>query len=233
MIHQHFDDIESTSTYLKSQYKEIAKDTTDERNILVSCRKQTGGRGRSGNSWEQPDNSLAFSFIMKPSEEMTLSSLELGILLSEYLGKKIFLKWPNDLLNGDNEKVGGILCQLVENSILIVGIGLNFGEFEKSKYNFPYPIGCVDEEKTLSEEDYENIPKEIYQYILDNRLTTEQIVSKWNSLCIHLNKKVEIRDHDHQDSGIFKGINDQGAALIENSHGDIKPIMSGSLFILE
>lgn len=224
----HQQNIDSTSKYLKANYKDLS---LDDPQVLVSCKEQTEGRGRSGNQWEQPANSLAFSFTLKPSEEMTLSSLELGVHLSKFFGESIQLKWPNDLLNKDFSKCGGILCQLVEPDILIVGIGINLGKFDSSLYDFPYPIGAIQPERELSDEEFKTLPAEIYQYILDHRLSNQEIISNWNQLCIHLNQQVSIVDGDKSQEGIFTGIDLQGAALISDHENKIHKVMSGSLFI--
>ena len=229
MKHIHFDKIDSTSSYLKLNYKDLKNNYQD---ILVSASQQTSGRGRAGNQWSQPENSIAFSFTLKPSEEMTLSSLELGVLIAKFFKNKVLLKWPNDLLNLQFEKCGGILCQLVEKDILIVGIGINIGIFDNKNFDFPYPIGSVDKKRVLKKEEFNDIPISLFQFILDNRIEHKDIASEWNNLCIHLNKKVSIVDDQYEFTGIFEGINSKGAALIRNvEDNSIKKVFSGSLFI--
>jgi BirA family transcriptional regulator, biotin operon repressor / biotin---[acetyl-CoA-carboxylase] ligase len=227
MKHIHHTTIDSTSLYLKDHFKEL---THDDQQILVSTNEQTKGRGRSDHSWAQPENSIAFSFTLKPCSLLTLTSLELGILLARFLKGKLYLKWPNDIINLDLKKCGGILCQLINKESLIIGIGLNLGKVSSDNYNFDYPIGSVNPELNLKEEDYKNIPEEIYQFILENRLTPDEIINSWNSYCFHKDKEVKIIDGETSHQGIFKRIDKDGAAILEIENEE-KIVMCGSLFV--
>jgi BirA family transcriptional regulator, biotin operon repressor / biotin---[acetyl-CoA-carboxylase] ligase len=225
--HIHHESIDSTSLFLKNHFKSLIKEAQQ---ILVSTDKQTQGRGRSDHGWEQPKNSLAFSFTLKPCNELTLTSLELGILLSQFLKGKLFLKWPNDIINLDYKKCGGILCQLIDRDHLVIGIGLNLGHFNESDYDFDYPIGAIDPHLKLNQQEYKSLPFDIYQFILKNRMKPEEIISTWSKYCFHTNKKVKIIDGSTINEGLFKGINKDGAALLE-IEGKEKIIMCGSLFV--
>ena len=44
--------------------------------------------------------------------------------------------------------------------------------------------------------------------------------NQWENLCIHLNKKVKINNHDSTtEDGVFIGIEDDGSALIKTESG--------------
>jgi BirA family transcriptional regulator, biotin operon repressor / biotin---[acetyl-CoA-carboxylase] ligase len=226
--HIHHSSIDSTSLFLKNNFNKFI---AEDQQILVSTDKQTNGRGRSGHTWEHPLNCLTFSFTLKPCPILTLSSLELGVLLAQFLKGKLYLKWPNDIINLEYKKCGGILCQVIDKEHLVIGIGINAGKFLSTDYQFDYPIGSVDSDLVLEKEEYKNLPLAIYQYILDNRLRPLDIIKSWNTYCFHADKKVKIVDGNTSHEGIFKRIDKNGAAILE-INGEDKVIMCGSLFVI-
>ena len=218
---QHFklQSCSSTQDYLKEKIATIKNDF-----CLVSTQSQTQGKGRHGNSWQQFNNSLAFSFLLQPNQVVTLTSLEISVLLTEYFNQNILLKWPNDLLVNRN-KCGGILCNIIDD-IVIVGVGINLGRIENSNFNFKLPATSIDSERVLVPDEYHSIPEEIYSYIINNRINSEQVLSRWSSLCAHLNSEVII---DSQ-LGIFAGVGSNGEALLKVNDNKTQSIWSGSLF---
>jgi len=234
MNHQHFSEIDSTQDYLKDNFDKLQKVDSD---ILISTDKQTKGKGRLGNSWSQLENSLAFSFSLKPNEEITLSSLEIGVLVADFMKQDldidIKLKWPNDLLNSNGEKCGGILCNLKDNNKLIVGVGINLGNHSPKSHpseKTKFPIGFLKADIILDLNKQKDIPAKIYKTILNNRLGPEAVINKWNSYNFHKDKEVLIKDTNSSVQGKFVGINKIGAALIEDQSGTTHTLVSGSLW---
>lgn len=92
---------------------------------------QTGGRGRSGRSWEDaPGRSLLLSILLRPERPAAQLSLVVGLAVAEAIdataGTQAMLKWPNDVLLGDR-KVAGILLETV-GSAVICGVGVNVNQ---------------------------------------------------------------------------------------------------------
>ena len=133
------------------------------------------------------------------------------------------LKWPNDLINIQGQKCGGFICDLYDNDTIIVGVGINMGpgNFASIK-NTIVPAGAIDNQMIISDDDMEQLPKEIYGYILGNRLSSDQVLSKWRNYCTHINKEVKIIDGDSTATGIFKDIDKSGMAIIETGDGEEK-----------
>lgn len=218
----HLAEVDSTQSYLKQNYHDLH----DE--ILISTSHQTGGHGRRGTAWKHLEQALAFSFTLKPSKELTLTPLEVGCLLARFFSPSLLLKWPNDLINIRNEKVGGIICQLLGDTI-VVGVGINLYVDPKQDFDFPYPIGGLFENKPeLKENFHESLPQDIYSYILKHRLEPKEISEQFTKYCSHLNKRVKITDHAKEFSGYFLGISTLGEAILE-SNGEKTNILTGSL----
>jgi BirA family biotin operon repressor/biotin-[acetyl-CoA-carboxylase] ligase len=120
--------------------RETAASTNDELRALAAngapdglvllAMEQTAGRGRRGASWfSQPDESLAFSILLRPDEPKALwprLALAAGLSVAEAVesfGPAAGIKWPNDVWIG-RRKVAGILVEAGKD-FAIIGIGLN------------------------------------------------------------------------------------------------------------
>ncbi|EPZ51787.1 biotin-(acetyl-CoA-carboxylase) ligase [Bacteriovorax sp. BAL6_X] len=217
MKHLHFEEIPSTQSI-------AIEEAHNYDQLLVSAKSQTSARGRRHNKWEDLQHSLCFSCKLKPQGKPTLLALEVAVILSNYFNDhKLLLKWPNDIFNEDSQKIMGILVNKDDDNY-IVGIGINYGGLPHEKY------GVLKPGKELKDIDFKEIPLEIYSYILNNRLTEEEIINQWNKRCYHLNKEVKIIDEDSVIEGTFKGIGSFGEALIEVRE-QIEKAYTGSLII--
>lgn len=225
----HTKQIDSTQSLLKN---ELSHKNAEKENILITTENQLSGRGRGENNWVYQNESLAFSFNLNPHNILTLTSLEIGVLVNSFIQKNFniqtSLKWPNDLMISHHEKFGGILMECL-NSTLVCGIGINLGPIHNDQNNFKIKAGFLKIEKSQNYK--QEIPQQIYQYILNNRLTTQEILELWNKNCCHLNRPVEIHDNREVFSGVFKEVLKNGQALIETERGR-KEVYTGSLVIL-
>lgn len=134
----HYDEVDSTS----EQAKRLAVQYPNQR-LLVTATCQTAGRGRSGRVWRSPAGGAWFTLVWPIQDRIEHASvipLLVGWAVLRSVGQVIGethtlkLKWPNDILVGDDEeKVGGMLCEQVLPSkgqdktapTLIVGVGIN------------------------------------------------------------------------------------------------------------
>lgn len=105
--------------------------------LAVLARRQLGGRGSKGRSWDSPAGNLYLSVLLRPpgpAREAAQWSLLAGVALAEAVEQTIgdhpglALKWPNDLLL-DEAKLAGILVDSAAGAgrldWLVIGIGLN------------------------------------------------------------------------------------------------------------
>jgi BirA family biotin operon repressor/biotin-[acetyl-CoA-carboxylase] ligase len=96
---------------------------------VVMAQHQAAGQGRTGRHWLSPPGALLLSALLRPDRPQPLLSLLVGVAAAEAVGlPDLHLKWPNDLLIGD-DKCGGILVEGRwagdRPEYLIVGIGVN------------------------------------------------------------------------------------------------------------
>ena len=227
MIHINLKTCSSTQTYLKEL---IEKDPSSiNKDILVTTLMQTDGIGRSNNHWHYFKDAIALSCIIPAIGNKSLTPLKIGVLLSNFFeqkyGKKVYLKWPNDLMTKAKLKVGGIIAQLQADYVL-VGVGINLLEpYTKTEMPFEYDA-LFKQENSFN---IENFSKEIYQFLLEN-ISQAFSPKDWMNLCCHLNQEVEIRDDFEVIRGKFVGISSCGEALIEKNSKIIK-VINGSLFL--
>ena len=110
--------------------------------LVVLARHQTAGKGRLGRTWfDQPDRSLMFSILLKPTIPLpsySLLSLTLASSIAaaaSILASAITIKWPNDVLQ-DGKKFCGVLAESRalrpgDPPVLVLGAGINVGYSEE------------------------------------------------------------------------------------------------------
>lgn len=118
---------------------------TDSFTVLVAG-FQNAGRGRSGREWLAPAGSSLFvSVLLRPTGVPAnrfswlplLTGLAMAKTVAGFLPQKpVSLKWPNDVLVGEN-KISGVLSELLPDlSGVVVGSGLNILQ---TKQQLPIP----------------------------------------------------------------------------------------------
>ena len=101
---------------------------------IVTSKKQIKGRGTMGKKWVSKKGNLFFSIFFEIKEKKinfkqyaVLNALVLRKLISEFISKRISIKWPNDLIF-KKKKICGILQETIiynQKKFLIIGVGLN------------------------------------------------------------------------------------------------------------
>ncbi len=242
MKHIHLEKCASTQLYLSDNIDEMMEESKiSSEDYLVSTTKQISGVGRTGNQWDDLEQALAFSFSLKPNSTFSITPLEVGCILVNYFKnnfkKNIYLKWPNDLLTVDGKKCGGIICNYQAQNMVIVGVGINLSmpKEEKDTTYYKTPVGFIDLGKeVLAKGNFrQDLPADIYNYILKNRLSSEAVVENWSKNCLHIKKNIQISDETFDYSGKFIGISDNGEAIVEDlTDKSLHTFMSGHLKML-
>ncbi len=139
--------LDSTNSELTDRLRNAGRVQQDRRGgrvgdlfpqMLVAIH-QTAGRGRLGRRWHAtPGSSLTFSLALPLArDDWSGLSLAVGLAVADALepdGRRLGLKWPNDLVLADpaepgpGRKLGGILIESVpvgEQRAAVVGIGIN------------------------------------------------------------------------------------------------------------
>lgn len=121
----HFDEVESTQD---ESFRLLR--SGEPTPFLVTCRKQTKGRGRLAREWLHEEGaSLAMSLARRlPTSQLYGLSVLVGYACLEAIDPQhLKLKWPNDLMFQD-QKVGGILIEARSSDAeadVVIGVGVN------------------------------------------------------------------------------------------------------------
>ncbi|EER9095907.1 bifunctional biotin--[acetyl-CoA-carboxylase] ligase/biotin operon repressor BirA [Escherichia coli] len=225
--------IDSTNQYLLDRIGELKSGDA------CVAEYQQAGRGRRGRKWFSPFGanlylSMFWRLEQGPAAAIGLS-LVIGIVMAEVLRKlgadKVRVKWPNDLYLQDR-KLAGILVELTGNAAqIVIGAGINMAmrRVEESVVN----QGWI----TLQEAGI-NLDRNTLAAMLIRELRAalelfEQeglapYLSRWEKLDNFINRPVKLIIGDKEIFGISRGIDKQGALLLEQD-GIIKPWMGGEI----
>ena len=129
--------VNSTNDYLKHN---LSNSTPYREGTVIMAEDQYAGKGQMGGTWaSQAGKNLTFSVLFNPVFLHPKNQFQLNIAVSlaiiqflePLLGKKLRIKWPNDIYV-DERKLGGILIENIIRGTMwkhaIVGIGLNINQ---------------------------------------------------------------------------------------------------------
>lgn len=220
-----FISINSTNHYLMKQVIAEAG-----RCVAVFAEQQTSGRGRHGRTWISPFGgnlyfSIRYQFSPTPND-VTGLSLAVGVAIVELLRKigikSAALKWPNDILvNG--RKLCGILLEMHGEShgpyAVVVGVGLNLSmpASEADKIDQPWvALNQICDIGLSRNELAANLLIQIMAALKTFELEgLEPFRERWMMWDSYMDTEVTLRLGDRVIKGIAKGIDQQGALLIE------------------
>jgi len=220
---------ELTSTM--DEARNLVEQGIDE-DIVVVAEIQTQGRGRRGRSWESLPGNLFMTYIT--SLECTLAEapqlsfvacVAVGDALKPIIppGNTITYKWPNDLLL-NNKKVAGILLETINVpdsnlNTYLVACGLNIAACPA---DVRYPTTSLQDEGIYLE--YDVVLQKIVvslQYHLDlwKKEGFSSIHKLWTQGAAHIDKPIKIDLQGNIQEGIFKGLDREGAMMLQTSKG--------------
>lgn len=234
-----FASLDSTNAYLLQHRPE------DTHAHVVVAEHQTAGRGRRGRKWQAAyAHSLCFSlgwmlphaFAFRPIISLLPALVVADVLNDE--GWPVRVKWPNDiLLNG--KKLGGILIEarVVQRQgqtlqHLVIGIGLNIYDNASMHESIDQAwtslenaqldqTGTRDAKPALSRTDlFVRILNQLVEAL--SGLTEEAISalhSRWQNYDAYQNQAVVIKGDQQSWQGIARGIDQQGALILETPGG--------------
>lgn len=227
---------ESTNTDLLEMSR-----TGDIDGRVRTAEVQTGGRGRRGRQWVSPfAQNIALSIgikIDRSTAEIGAISLAIGLLTASVLEsleiENVSLKWPNDVLIGE-QKVGGILIELADAqrpATLVIGIGINVydapGVDVTGSYQATRIIDHVDScsRNALVSQLIDGIHSTIRTF---ETFGFGAFKEGWKRRDVLKNRRVVLSGVEPPITGIGIGIDDAGAYLIQTKTG-IERAIGGEL----
>lgn len=226
--------LKPVTTSTNDDVREIA--LTGVQSVLVCSTKQTQGRGQRQRQWVSPEGNIYLSTLLNtrtPIDGRLALEIALNILQMPSLDNlDLQVKWPNDLYSTQG-KWGGILVEPLSPHQVIVGVGINLA---------PIPKEDIDQHVTsLRELGLNDISRT--QLIAELYIAIQNASEWFDHNCYHLaarfnhyaafkNQAVEFEHQAGLCSGIFVGIQDDGAVCIETEEG-LQQFYQGRLRRLE
>lgn len=214
-----------------------------EKGDICVAECQTAGRGRRGRPWISPfGGQLIMSMYWRLEQGMAAAmglSLVVGIAVVEALEAQGFagveLKWPNDLyLNG--RKLAGILVEMSGTAggpcQLVIGMGLNLllPRSEQERISQPWAelaeLGNIEDRNGLVIAVANQMRRSL---VLFEREGIAAFREQWNRLDYFNGKAVRVLMGEQQIHGIARGIDAQGALLLELPSGEIQRFLGGEI----
>lgn len=204
---------------------------------------QSSGRGRRGRQWISPFGSHIYMSMYWYLEQGMSAAMGLSVVAALAVSDAIKtlyqidveLKWPNDIyLNG--VKLAGILIDLegqaLEPCHCVIGIGLNINMPEKSAALVDQPwtdLSAVVDADIDRNELAAAIIGSLLKRLQDHKLHgINAMLEDWHRHDFYLDKAVSLITGEKLTRGICRGINAQGALMLE-VNGQVSPIYGGEV----
>jgi BirA family biotin operon repressor/biotin-[acetyl-CoA-carboxylase] ligase len=237
--------IDSTNSYL---LRRLPNQNTNLQVCLAEY--QDAGRGRRGRQWISPFGSHIYMSMYWYLEQGMAAAMGLSVVAALAVSDaiktlykiEVQLKWPNDIYyNG--VKLAGILIDLEgqasEPCHCIIGIGLNINMPKKSAEKVDQPwtdlqtaVAMGNSGKMIEIDRNELATRLIEKLSIrlqqHHQLGLNSMVNEWAKQDFYLNKPVKLITGSREKIGICRGINNQGALLLETD-GQISPIYGGEV----
>ncbi|WP_039850662.1 MULTISPECIES: bifunctional biotin--[acetyl-CoA-carboxylase] ligase/biotin operon repressor BirA [Grimontia] len=202
---------------------------------------QQAGRGRRGRAWFSPFGAnLYLSMYWRLDAGMAAAmglSLVVGVSMAETLQKLgaegVKVKWPNDLYWND-KKLAGILVEMTgqagDAAHLVIGMGLNVSmpetdEVDQSWANLQDACHPLPDKNALAAALINGVTEALKQY---EETGMAGFVPRWDSYDNFQGRAVKLLLGERVVKGIARGINEQGALLLETENG-ITPYLGGEI----
>ncbi|WP_394213674.1 bifunctional biotin--[acetyl-CoA-carboxylase] ligase/biotin operon repressor BirA [Enterovibrio calviensis] len=227
--------IGSTNQYLLDRVGQLASGTA------CLAEYQQTGRGRRGRTWFSPFGAnLYLSMYWRLDAGMAAAmglSLVVGVSMAETLAQlgaeNVKVKWPNDLYWNDR-KLAGILVEMTgqagEAAHLVIGMGLNVAmpdtnAVDQDWANLKDTCHTLPDKNKLAAALINGVTDALKQY---EETGMTGFVERWDRYDNFNGRAVKLLLGERVVKGIARGINEQGALLLETEAG-ITPYLGGEI----
>jgi BirA family transcriptional regulator, biotin operon repressor / biotin---[acetyl-CoA-carboxylase] ligase len=226
--------VDSTNLYARQQFE-----AGEPLPFWIQSNEQTAGRGRKGRNWVSVPGNLYASLAFQPGCE-TAQLPQLALVTSIAVQDTVCnwtpheyvrLKWPNDcLVNG--AKISGILIETLRLSApaIVIGCGINITSKPEV---LDYPVAALRdfdpnvEVASVFDQLCNNLEK--WLSVWNNGAAFAEIRNEWLTRARCLGETLSVRDGEKRSVGICRGLNTDGALLLEKSDGTLSRIYAGDV----
>jgi BirA family biotin operon repressor/biotin-[acetyl-CoA-carboxylase] ligase len=234
---KHFESIDSTN----EEAKRLAA-SGESGPVWIVADRQTAGRGRRGRHWESPSGNLAATLFLrpdKPANTCAQLSFVAALAASDVVarlarGVDVRVKWPNDVLANDR-KIAGILLESAGGGErldwLAVGIGINLAHFPPDTEFPATSLAALGSAEVSPKDACRHLAaawSEWYDVWRNDGFV--RIRDIWLSRAARLGTRIRARLASEETSGVFEGIDEDGALILRESLGRTRVIAAGEVF---
>lgn len=205
--------------------------------LAIYADTQSAGRGRRGRSWNSPKGNLYLSVLIDaPSAIAGQAGFAAALALIDAIEAEVGAgiadlrcKWPNDLLLEDS-KVAGLLLEAVSNrDQAVIGMGVNLVPVDVA--DALYPVGTLNaykiEPAALASQVCESLALWIDSW---KTIGFAPLRRAWLERAVGLGEGITVRLPHEQLEGIFDGLADDGALLLNQGAVGVRSISAGDVF---
>lgn len=223
----YFDEIPSTNGFMLSHTSELKSGD------VCVAEYQSAGRGRRGRIWVSPYGhhlyfSQFWSFPQGMAQAMGLSlvvACSLVEVLKSFGVDNIGVKWPNDIYLND-KKLAGILIEMSGQADsecqLIIGIGVNMAMSEDQGKGIDQPWSDLSSLTDMPNKTdlvialHKQLKRDIQLF---EREGLAAFKTRWQQADLFHGKEIRLLMGENHVDGICRGIDEQGAVLLEAADG--------------
>jgi BirA family biotin operon repressor/biotin-[acetyl-CoA-carboxylase] ligase len=230
-----YDEIDSTN----EEARRLAA-TGEAGPLWLTAAHQTAGRGRRGRTWESASGNLAATLLLRPDRgqgEWAQLSFVTAIAAADVAadfakGARVALKWPNDVL-ADGKKLAGILLETANgpSPALAIGVGVNLAHHPDGT-EFPAtslaalgaPVPSADDALAALAAGFAK------WYEVWRVQGFVAIREAWLARAAGLGTRIRARLATEERSGMFEGIDETGALLLNEGFGRASVLPAADIF---
>ena len=204
--------------------------------LWISAAHQSAGRGRRGRAWDSGAGNLAATLLIRPRRplaEWPQLSFAAAIAAADMAAhfapqSHVAVKWPNDVL-GDGRKLAGILLETA-GEMLVIGIGVNLAACPEG-IEFPaISLAALGTKPPPPSEALALLATGFAGwYEVWQTSGFDPIRDAWLARAAGLGQRIRARLANRELSGVFEGIDGDGALLL-NEAGRTRAIAAGDVF---
>jgi BirA family biotin operon repressor/biotin-[acetyl-CoA-carboxylase] ligase len=205
--------------------------------LWIAAKQQTAGRGRRGRSWVSEEGNLFATLLLSApqpnsSQLAFVAALASAETIAHYAPQsRVALKWPNDVLL-EGQKVCGILLEGLGHGALAIGIGINLANFPPDT---EYPAISLDKatgRAPLPDEALAILASTMAAwYDLWQKAGFARLREAWLVRAGGLGRQIRARLETGDMTGIFEGLDDDGALLLRTGADKVTRITAGDVFL--
>lgn len=211
--------------------------------IWISAARQTQGRGRRGRVWESPTGNLSATLMLRPGRSATqcaqlsfVAAIAAADMLRSFASDAdVKVKWPNDVLAG-GAKIAGILLESASvggdaPSWLAIGIGANLA-MHPGDTEFPATsLKALGADVPSADDALLRLAANFARWYDTWRGEGfAAIRDAWLARAAGLGARIRARLAAEETSGVFEGLDANGALLLRETAGTLRTISAGEVF---